>query len=63
VAFCSAPPRGGGPQCLRQNFAGTFTSGGGLAPELDAGNQPIPGAGGQLLEVAISSIERYQRTL
>jgi hypothetical protein len=39
----------------RQNFAGTFTFGGGLAPVL--------GAGGQAEEVNISSIERYQRTL
>lgn len=47
----------------RLNSAGTFTFGGGLAPELDASNQPIPGAGGQPLEVDISSIERYQCTL
>jgi carboxypeptidase family protein len=47
----------------RQNFAGTFTFGGGLAPALDAGSQPVFDAGGQALEVDISSIERYQRTL
>ena len=47
----------------RLNFAGTFTFGGGLAPELDAGNQAVIGPGGQPVEVDISSIESYQRTL
>jgi hypothetical protein len=47
----------------RQNFAGTFTFGGGLAPELDANNQPVLGADGQPIQVDISSIERYRRTL
>jgi hypothetical protein len=46
----------------RQNFAGTFTFGGGLAPELDASNQPVLN-GGQPVLVNISSIESYQRTL
>jgi len=47
-----------------QNFNGTFTFGGGaLAPVLDAGNQPVPGAGGQWQLAPITSIERYQRTL
>ncbi|HKQ99162.1 MAG TPA: carboxypeptidase regulatory-like domain-containing protein, partial [Pyrinomonadaceae bacterium] len=41
------------------NFAGTFTFAGGLAPQLDANNQIIPGAD----PVLISSIERYRRTL
>ena len=41
----------------RQNFNGTFTFGGGQAPELDANNQPLP------LEIPITSIERYRRTL
>ena len=45
------------------NFAGTFTFGGGLAPQLDAGNRPVIGPGGQPVEVDISSIESYQRTL
>lgn len=47
----------------RQNFAGTFTFGGGLAPELDANYQPVLGAGGQPVLINISSIESYQRTL
>jgi hypothetical protein len=47
----------------RLNFAGTFTFGGGLAPQLDAGNRPVIGPGGQPLEVDISSIGSYQRTL
>ena len=40
-----------------QNFGGSFTFGGGLAPELDANNQPDG------KQVQISSIERYRRTL
>ena len=39
-----------------QNFGGTFAFGGGLAPELNAGNQPV-------LLINIDSIERYRRTL
>jgi hypothetical protein len=47
-----------------QNFNGTFTfAGGGLAPELDAANQPVVDAGGQPVLVPIDSIERYRRTL
>jgi hypothetical protein len=46
-----------------QNFAGTFTFSGGLAPELDANNQPVPGATGQPVLVDITSIESYRRTL
>ncbi len=45
-----------------QNFNGTFTFGGGLAPILDAANQPVSNAAGQVLE-QVSSIERYRRTL
>lgn len=45
-----------------QNFNGTFTFGGGLAPVLDAGNHPVSTAAGPALE-QISSIERYRRTL
>src|SRR5215203_1732417 len=42
-----------------QNFGGTYTFfGGGLGPELDANDQPIPGT-----EEVITSIERYRRTL
>jgi hypothetical protein len=47
---------------LPQNFAGTFTFGGGLAPELDANNQEIFNSGQPVL-VQISSIEQYRRTV
>jgi hypothetical protein len=40
------------------NFNGTFTFGGGLAPVLDASNQPVPGQFEN-----ITSLERYRRTL
>ncbi len=47
-----------------QNFSGTFTFAGGLAPQLDANNQiVIDPATGQPAVVEISSIERYRRTL
>ena len=46
-----------------QNFAGTFAFGGGLAPELDAANQPVLDPSGQPVPVNIDSIERYRRTL
>ncbi len=45
------------------NFGGTFTFGGGLAPELDANNQAILDAAGQPVLINIDSIERYRRTL
>ncbi|MEP7364216.1 MAG: carboxypeptidase-like regulatory domain-containing protein [Acidobacteriota bacterium] len=41
------------------NFGGTYSFAGGIAPVLDASNNPIAGAG--LME--ITSIERYRRTL
>lgn len=44
------------------NFAGTFTFGGGFAPELDANNQVVL-SGRQPVLVPITSIERYRRTL
>jgi hypothetical protein len=47
----------------RQNFNGTFTFGGGLAPELDTNNQPVFDASGQPVLTPIRSIERYRRTL
>ena len=47
----------------RQNFNGTFTFGGGLAPELDANNQPVLDGSGQPVLTQIGSIERYRRTL
>jgi hypothetical protein len=40
------------------NFGGTFIFAGGLAPMLDANNQPIAGT-----DLQITSIERYRRTL
>jgi hypothetical protein len=46
-----------------QNYAGTFTFGGGLAPQLDAQNNPILDGSGQPVLVNISSIESYRRTL
>jgi hypothetical protein len=46
-----------------QNFAGTFAFGGGLAPELNAGNQPVIGPTGEPVFINIDSIERYRRTL
>src|SRR5262252_2031008 len=46
-----------------QNFGGTFTFGGGTAPELDSNNQPVLDPSGQPILVPITSIERYRRTL
>jgi len=46
-----------------QNYAGTFTFGGGLAPQLDAHNNAILDGSGQPVLVNISSIESYRRTL
>jgi hypothetical protein len=46
-----------------QNFGGTFTFSGGLAPQLDANNKPVLDAFGQQLLGDISSIESYRRTL
>jgi hypothetical protein len=47
-----------------QNFGGTYTFAGGLAPQLDANNQLVlDPATGQPVFVQISSIERYRRTL
>ena len=45
------------------NFGGTFTFAGGIAPELDANNQPVLNASGQPVVETISSIESYRRTL
>jgi hypothetical protein len=45
------------------NFNGTLTFSGGLAPQLDASNQPVLDATGQMILVQIDSIERYRRTL
>jgi outer membrane receptor protein involved in Fe transport len=46
-----------------QNFGGTFTFSGGLAPQLDANNSPVLDGSGQPVLVNISSIESYRRTL
>ena len=45
------------------NFNGTFTFSGGLAPALDAQNQPMMNGSGQTVFTQIDSIERYRRTL
>jgi outer membrane receptor protein involved in Fe transport len=45
------------------NFNGTFTFGGGTAPELDSNNQPVIGSNGLPVLVPLTSIEQYQRTL
>jgi len=45
------------------NFGGTFTFGGGVAPQLDANNQIVRDAQGQPVLQPITSIERYRRTL
>lgn len=46
-----------------QNFAGTFTFGGGSGPVLDANNNPVLDGAGQPVLAPITSIERYRRTL
>lgn len=46
-----------------QNFNGTFTFSGGLAPMLDANNQMVLDSSGQPVDRNISSIESYRRTL
>lgn len=46
-----------------QNFAGTFTFGGGSAPQLDAGNQIVLDQNGNPVIIQITSLERYRRTL
>ncbi len=46
-----------------ENFGGTFTFGGGVAPELDAQNQEVLDANGQPVLGPITSIQQYQRTL
>ncbi|MBI4454841.1 MAG: carboxypeptidase regulatory-like domain-containing protein [Acidobacteria bacterium] len=47
----------------RSNFGGTFTFGGGLAPQLDVNHQAVTDDGGQPVLVPITSLERYRRTL
>ena len=45
------------------NYGGTFVFSGGLAPELDANNQPVLDSSGNPILVNIDSIESYRRTL
>lgn len=45
------------------NFGGTFVFSGGLAPELDANDQPVFDSSGNPVLVNITSIESYRRTL
>ena len=47
----------------RSNFGGTFPFAGGNAVELDANNQAVRDASGNVRFEQISSIERYRRTL
>ena len=46
-----------------QNFGGTFTFSGGDAPLLDANNQVVLNSTGNPVQVPITSLERYRRTL
>ncbi|HEX8142922.1 MAG TPA: carboxypeptidase regulatory-like domain-containing protein [Pyrinomonadaceae bacterium] len=46
-----------------QNFGGTYTFAGGFGPQLDANGDPVRDASGNPLIVALTSIERYRRTL
>jgi len=46
-----------------QNFNGTFTFSGGLAPLLDANNRRILDSADQAVMTPITSIERYRRTV
>lgn len=45
------------------DFNGTYTFAGGLAPRLDAGGEPVRDASGQLILIPVTSLERYRRTL
>jgi hypothetical protein len=45
------------------DFNGTYTFAGGLAPQLDAGGNPSRDEGGQIILAPVTSIERYRRTL
>jgi hypothetical protein len=46
-----------------QNFNGTFTFAGGLAPALNSANQPIVDASGNPVLQQINALTQYQRTL
>ena len=45
------------------NFGGTFTFAGGLAPQLDANNQIVFDSAGQPVMIPVTSLERYRRTI
>ncbi len=45
------------------NFGGSFTFAGSLAPLLDSNNNPILGSDGQAITQQITSLEKYRRTL
>lgn len=45
------------------NFGGTYTFSGRTGPVLDAGNQPVIGANGEIVTTQLSSLETYRRTL
>jgi hypothetical protein len=45
------------------DFNGTYTFAGGLAPQLDAGGNPLRDEGGRTILAPVTSIERYRRTL
>jgi len=46
-----------------QNFAGTFSFGGGIGPVLDTNNRPVTNPPGTFVLAPITSIEQYRRTL
>ncbi len=46
-----------------RNFGGTYIFAGGTAPELNALNQPVLGPGGLPVDVTLTSLDMYQRTL
>jgi len=45
------------------NFGGTYTFSGRVAPVLDANNQPVIGDDGEVVTTQIGSLETYRRTL
>lgn len=50
-------------QTSSNNFGGTYTFSGRVAPVLDSNNQPVIGDDGSILTTEISSLETYRRTL
>ena len=45
------------------NFGGTFVYNTGVGPQLDANNMPVLDSSGAPVEVTLTSLQRYQRTL